>query len=37
MERVRARLAPAPRLVHGHPVEAARNYPPAQVAGRPAE
>jgi multidrug efflux pump len=37
MERVRARLAPAPRSEHDHPVAPPHTYPPAEVAGRPAE
>jgi multidrug efflux pump len=37
MERVRARLAPAPRSEHDHPVSPPRTYLPAEIAGRPAE
>ena len=37
MERVRARLAPAPRSEHDHAVSPPRTYPPAEIAGRPAE
>ena len=37
MERVRARLAPAPRSEHGHAVSPPHTYPPAEIAGRPAE
>jgi hypothetical protein len=37
MERVRARLAPAPRSEHDHPVSPPRTYPTAEIASRPAE
>jgi multidrug efflux pump len=37
MERVRARLAPAPRSEHDQAVSPPHTYPPAEIAGRPAE